>query len=157
MRQIATSRYSFGFWGAKVCSVLNILVGGGFGVVNYVVVGQVLSAVSDYKMSITVGIVIIAIVSYVVSIFGFKIIHTFEKYSWIYTFIIFCVLLAQATPHVDADFKGEDGSSGLVFAGTFLTILAINFCKSRNWEFELSHPRLIILNSKCVWMVLYRC
>lgn len=137
MRQIATSRYSFGFWGAKVCSVLNILVGGGFGVVNYVVVGQVLSAVSDYKMSITVGIVIIAIVSYVVSIFGFKIIHTFEKYSWIYTFIIFCVLLGQATPHVDADFKGEDGSSGLLFAGTFLTILAINFCKPRNRIFEL--------------------
>ncbi|KAH8658531.1 permease for cytosine/purines, uracil, thiamine, allantoin-domain-containing protein [Ilyonectria robusta] len=133
MRQIATSRYSFGFWGAKVCSVLNILVGGGFGVVNYVVVGQVLSAVSDYKMSITVGIVIIAIVSYVVSIFGFKIIHTFEKYSWIYTFIIFCVLLAQATPHVDADLKGEDGSSGLLYAGTFLTILAINFSNSSGW------------------------
>jgi purine-cytosine permease-like protein len=36
MRQIATSRYSFGFWGAKLCGVLNVIVGGGFGVVNYV-------------------------------------------------------------------------------------------------------------------------
>lgn len=85
MRQIATSRYSFGFWGAKLCSVLNIVVGGGFAVVNYVVVGQILSAVSGYTMSITVGIVIIAVISYVVSIFGFRLIHTFEKYSWIYT------------------------------------------------------------------------
>jgi purine-cytosine permease-like protein len=36
LRQIATSRYSFGFWGAKLCSVLNVLIGGGFSVVNYV-------------------------------------------------------------------------------------------------------------------------
>jgi purine-cytosine permease-like protein len=36
LRQIAASRYSFGFWGAKLCSVLNVIVGGGFAVVNYV-------------------------------------------------------------------------------------------------------------------------
>ena len=60
-------------------SVLNVIVGGGFYVVNLVVVGQILSAVSDFTMSITVGIVIIAIVSYVISIFGFRMIHTYEK------------------------------------------------------------------------------
>jgi cytosine/uracil/thiamine/allantoin permease len=30
LRQIAVSRYSFGWWGAKLCSVLAIIVGGGF-------------------------------------------------------------------------------------------------------------------------------
>ena len=29
LRQIATARYSFGFWGAKLCSVLNIIIGAG--------------------------------------------------------------------------------------------------------------------------------
>jgi NCS1 nucleoside transporter family len=133
MRQIATSRYSFGFWGAKLCSILNIVVGGGFAVVNYVVVGQILSAVSDYTMSITVGIIIIAIVSYVVSIFGFKLIHSFEKYSWIYTFILMCVLIGQAAPHVDTSLPGSDGTSGLLYAGTFLTIVAINFSNASGW------------------------
>jgi purine-cytosine permease-like protein len=94
-----------------------------------VVVGQILSAVSDYKMTITVGIVIIAIISYVISVFGFKLIHTFEKFSWIYTFILMLVLIAQAAPHVDPSLPGLDGTSGLGFAGAFLTILAINFCK----------------------------
>lgn len=97
--------------------------------VNYVVVGQILSAVSGYKMSITVGIVIIAVLSYIISLFGFKMIHTFEKYSWIYTFILLCVLIGQAAPHVDANVPGAYGGSGLDFAGTFLTILAIFFCK----------------------------
>lgn len=133
MRQIATSRYSFGFYGAKLCSVLNVVVGGGFAVVNYVVVGQILSAVSDYKMSITVGIVIIAIISYVISIFGFKLIHTFEKYSWIGTFILLLVLIAQAAPHVDTNAPGEDGTSGVAFAGTYLTIIAINFSNASGW------------------------
>ncbi|KAI9830169.1 MAG: hypothetical protein M1819_005846 [Sarea resinae] len=133
LRQIACSRYSFGFYGAKLCSVLNIVVGGGYYVVNLVVVGQILRAVSDYSMSLIVGIVIIAIVSYVISVFGFKVIHSFEKYSWIGTFILMCVLIAQAAPHVDASVPGEDGSSGLIFAGNFLSILAINFSNASGW------------------------
>ncbi|KAG9229073.1 hypothetical protein BJ875DRAFT_489249 [Amylocarpus encephaloides] len=55
LRAIATSRYSFGFYGAKLASLLNIIIGGGFAVVNIVVVGQILSAVSDYKMTLAVG------------------------------------------------------------------------------------------------------
>ena len=107
--------------------MLNVVVGGGFYVVNLVVVGQILSAVSDYTLSITVGIVIVAVSSYLISIFGFRLIHTFEKYSWIGTFIIMAVLLGQVAPYVDSSIPGLDGSSGLSFAGPFLTILAINF------------------------------
>jgi purine-cytosine permease-like protein len=80
-------------------------------------------------MTLTVGIIIIAIISYVISIFGFKLIHTFEKYSWISTFILLLVLIAQAAPYVDTNAPSLDGNSGLAFAGSFLSILAINFCK----------------------------
>lgn len=132
LRQIAVSRYSFGFWGAKLCSILNIIVGGGFFVVNLVVVGEILSAVSDYTMSITVGIVIIAIVSYLVSIFGYRIIHTYEKYSWIVTFILMLVLIGQAAPHVQVDAAGED-PAGLPLAGAFLSIVALTFSNASGW------------------------
>lgn len=81
-------------------------------------------------MTITVGIIIIAILSYLISVFGFKLIHTFEKYSWIGTFILLLVLIGQAAPNIDPTIPGLDGTSGVAFAGTFLTILAINFCKS---------------------------
>ncbi|CAF9943798.1 MAG: hypothetical protein ALECFALPRED_001340 [Alectoria fallacina] len=131
LRQIAASRYSFGFWGAKLCSVLNILVGGGFAVVNIVVCGQILSAVSDYTMTISVGCVIIAIISYVVSVFGFAIIHTFEKYLWTVAFILFCVLIGQAAPHVDPSIPAQ--SSGVALAGTFLSFLALNFSSASGW------------------------
>lgn len=84
-------------------------------------------------MTITVGIIIIAVVSYVISVFGFRIIHTFEKYSWIGTFILMLVLIGQAAPHVDASIPGSDGTSGVQFAGTFLTILAIDFSNASGW------------------------
>ncbi|TVY82928.1 Purine-cytosine permease fcyB, partial [Lachnellula suecica] len=131
LRAIATSRYSFGFYGAKLCSVLNVLVGGGFAVVNVVVVGQILSAVSDYKMTIAVGCVIIAVIGYVISVFGFAIIHTYEKYSWIAAFILMLVLLGQVGDKVDASLPG--GDTGLAFAGSFLSFLAINFSASSGW------------------------
>ena len=131
LRQIACSRYSFGFWGAKLASILNVLVGGGFAVVNVVVCGQILSAVSDYTMTISVGCVIVAVISYVVSVFGFSIIHTYEKYSWIVAFILLCVLLGQAGPHVSASVPAQD--TGLAFAGSFLTFLALNFSSASGW------------------------
>ena len=131
LRQIACSRYSFGFWGAKLASVLNILVGGGFAVVNIVVCGQILSAVSDYTMTISVGCVIVAIISYVVSVFGFAIIHTYEKYSWISAFILLCVLVGQAGPHISSSAPSQ--VSGLSFSATFLTYLTLNFSSASGW------------------------
>src|SRR5271156_676683 len=130
LRQIATARYSFGFYGAKLCSVLNVIINAGFAVVNVVVCGQILSAVSDYTMTIAVGCVIVAVISYLVSVFGFAIIHTYEKYSWIMAFILSCVLLGQAAPHV-SNVPALD--TGLGLAGSFLSFLAINFSSASGW------------------------
>lgn len=131
LRAIATSRYSFGFWGAKLCSVLNVIVGGGFAVVNVVITGQMLSAVSDWNMTVAVGCVIVAVISYVISVFGFAIIHTFEKYSWIISFVLLLVLVGQAAPHVGPSTPGL--GSGLGYAGSWLSFMSINFSSASGW------------------------
>ena len=111
--------------------MLNVIVGGGFAVVNVVVCGQILSAVSDYKMTISVGCVIVAVISYVVSVFGFRIIHTFEKYSWIMAFILLCILVGQAAPHVDPHAPSFD--TGLGLSGSILSFLFLNFSSASGW------------------------
>lgn len=131
LRAIASSRYSFGFYGAKLCSILNVVVGGGFAVVNIVVVGQILAAVSDYTMTIVVGIIIIAIISYIVSIFGFKLIHTWEKYSWIMTFILMCILIGQIAPKMEPSLPST--VSGLNFSGSWLSFFAVCFSSASAW------------------------
>ena len=111
--------------------MLNVLIGGGFAVVNVVVCGQVLSAVSNYTMTISVGCIIITVISYLVSVFGFAIIHTYERYAWFAAFILLCVLVGQASPHINANAPGFD--TGLGFAGSFLTFFAICFSSSSGW------------------------
>ena len=108
-----------------------MVVGGGFAVVNVVVCGQILSAVSDYHMTISVGCVIVAIISYVVSVFGFSIIHTFEKYSWIMGFILGCILVGQAAPHIDP--SAPPFGSGLAQSGSILSIVFLNFSSASGW------------------------
>ena len=98
---------------------------------NVVVVGQILAAVSDYTLSLAVGCIIIAVISYVISVFGFAIIHTYEKYSWIATAIILCVLLGQVAPDIDASVPTLD--TGLGLSGSMLSFLAINFSSTSGW------------------------
>ena len=86
-----------------------------------------LSAVSGYKVYITAGIVGVTIISYVISFFGFHIIHTFEKYSWIPFLAFLLFLVGQTAPHVEVNMPGS--AQGAAFTGAFLTVLAINFCK----------------------------
>lgn len=131
MRSVATSRYSFGFYGAKLCSVLSIVVAGGFGVVNIVTTGQLLSAVSDYTMTVSVGCIIVTVVSYVVSVFGFRWVHTFLKYCWIISFILLLVLVGQAAPHAQSDLPGL--TTGLTHAGLWLSFFSITFSSTAGW------------------------
>ena len=98
---------------------------------NVVVCGQILSAVSDYTMTISVGCVIVAVISYAISVFGFALIHTYEKYAWIPTMILLCILIGQAAPHVSASIPAED--TGLAFSGAFLSFLALNFSSASGW------------------------
>lgn len=82
-------------------------------------------------MTIAVGCIIIAVVSYVVSVFGFAIIHTYERYSWIVSTILMCVLIGQVAPYIEPSLPAED--TGLGLAGSFLSFLAINFSSASGW------------------------
>lgn len=107
------------------------MVNVGFAVVAVVLAGQLLSAVSDYKMTIDVGCVIVCLVAYLVSVGGFGIIQTFEKYMWIAAFILECVLVGQAAPHIATDTPSS--WSGLPLSAAFLTFLAISFAYAAAW------------------------
>lgn len=131
LRAIATSRYSFGFWGAKLCAALGVMVAGGFGVVNIVITGQLLSAVSDYTMTVSVGCMIVTIVSYLVCIFGFRWVHSFLRYCWIVSFILLLVLVGQAAPHAQPSLPGF--STGLAHAGIWLSMFAISVSSTAGW------------------------
>ena len=81
LRQIAVARYSLGIWGAKLCCVLNVLLNIGYATIASIVGGQLLRAVSGERLSLVVGIAVIVLLAFVVSFFGFAVIHNYERYA----------------------------------------------------------------------------
>lgn len=69
-----------GWWPVKLCVLLNLVILIGYSMIGAVVAGQILSAVSSNgSLSVAVGIVITAIVTWVVTTFGIKIFHYYER------------------------------------------------------------------------------
>ncbi|TFK49312.1 cytosine-purine permease [Heliocybe sulcata] len=92
MRAMIQGRYSWGYYGAIIPSALNVFTMQGFLVLNCIVGGQTLAAVSD-NLNDTLGIVIIGIISLVVVFFGYRVLHWYESVAWIPNVIALVVML----------------------------------------------------------------
>ena len=85
-----------GWWPSKIVVILNLIQMIGYSLIDCVVGGQILSAVSpngsmsvavgmladivdDELLLTSVGIVIIAIISWVVATFGIRVFHYYER------------------------------------------------------------------------------
>ncbi|CAK7208877.1 Vitamin B6 transporter [Sporothrix curviconia] len=119
LRTLVVARYSMGYWPSKLCVLLNLVIEIGYGVVDCLVAGLVLSAVSDYRMTVIVGIVISAIITWVIATFGIKWFHTFERYVWIPTVLILFILIGSAGPNFNA--YSSSSGSGAALAGNRLS------------------------------------
>ena len=78
-----------GYWPAKLACFLNLLIMVGYGAIDCIIAGQILSAVSGGTMTIVVGIIIAALVTWLVAFFGMAVFQSFEKYI-IYLDLRFC-------------------------------------------------------------------
>lgn len=68
-----------GYYPSKICYLLNLVIMLGYGMIDCVIGGQVLSAVSGGRMTVIVGIVVVAIVTWVVAAFGMRIFQMYER------------------------------------------------------------------------------
>ncbi|CAF2843236.1 unnamed protein product [Rotaria sp. Silwood2] len=92
LRTMIFSRYSWGYYGASIISISNVIASIGWAAVNSITGAQTLRVVFNDSLPIAVGIIIIAIISMIVSFIGYKWIHAYERYSWIPVFIGYCIL-----------------------------------------------------------------
>ncbi|KAI0319137.1 cytosine-purine permease [Amylostereum chailletii] len=100
MRQMCISRYTFGYYGAAVPSVLSLVNAFGFSILNCILGGQTLASVSDGNLSWTVGIVIIAAISLLVSFCGIRFLAWFERLVWIAALVVFAVASGVGGKHL---------------------------------------------------------
>ncbi|KAM5536808.1 hypothetical protein V8D89_009526, partial [Ganoderma adspersum] len=93
MRSMVQSRFSWGYYGAIIPSVLNVLSMEGYLVLNTIVGGQTLAEVSDH-LNPTLGIVIIAVISLIITFCGCQVLHWYELVIWVPNLVAFIVMLA---------------------------------------------------------------
>ena len=123
-RAMVLARYIMGWWPAKLIVILNLIVLLGYCLIDAVIAGQILSAVSpNGSMSVIVGIVIVAIITWSITTFGYSVFHWYERYSWLPQLIVLCILAGVAGPRFDL----ETSSSGdrLTIIGNRLSFFSL--------------------------------
>ncbi len=133
LRQVAVARYALGIWGAMICAALNVVVNVGYATIAAIVAGQLLRAVSGGSMSLVVGILVIDIVAFIVSFFGYGVIHHYERYAWIIAFILLCALYGQSYHYFTRTPGENQGLSGIDHSGACLTYFAVIFGVCCSW------------------------
>ncbi|PNS13954.1 Purine-cytosine permease fcyB [Sphaceloma murrayae] len=101
-RSMVLARYSMGWYPSKLVVILNLIVLLGYALIDAVIAGQILSAVSPGgSMSTIVGIVITSAITWVVTTFGYSIFHYYERFSWLPQLIVLSILAGVAGPRFD--------------------------------------------------------
>ena len=77
------------------------------------------------------GIIVIAAATFLVTIFGYKIVHMYERYSWIPSFIIFLIVLGEFAH--SGKFENLPMGSGKAEAGAALSFAASVFGFATGW------------------------
>ncbi|KAI0506886.1 purine-cytosine permease [Xylaria bambusicola] len=92
LRQMVLSRFYFGYYGVKFVACFNILSCIGWSAVNVIVGAQLLHAI-NHDVPGYAGILIIALSTLIICAFGYRLVHVYEHWSWIPSFIIFLIVL----------------------------------------------------------------
>src|SRR5213080_3713980 len=100
LRQMTISRFAFGWVGGIIMALFNVAACIGWSVVNVIIGGQLISSLSNGAIPSWVGILIIAVLTTLVSIYGYRYVHRYERYAWIPMSIIFAIMVVVAAPHL---------------------------------------------------------
>ncbi|HEY7350731.1 MAG TPA: cytosine permease [Ktedonobacterales bacterium] len=119
LAQMPLSRFAFGLQGARLPAIFNALACIGWSAVNALIGSQIIVTWSAEAIPQWAALLFLAIVTTVVSVFGYFIVHRYERFAWILMFILFgYVFIASAGKfNLDAVGAGALGDGLLLFSG----------------------------------------
>lgn len=130
LRQMVLSRFWFGWWGVKLIAIFNVLACIGWSSVNSIVGAQLIHTVNNDVPGFA-GVLIIAFCTMIVCFFGYKVVHAYEFYSWIPSFIIFVIVLGVFAH--SGDFVNIPWETGTSEMGNVLSFGATVYGFATGW------------------------
>ena len=125
-RTMVLTRYIMGWWPTKLVIVLTLIILLGYSLLDVIIAGQILSAVStNGNLSIVVGIVITAVITWVVTTFGYSIFHQYERYAWLPQVIVNMILAGAAGSSFDLSANPSADLDDLTIAGNRLSFFSL--------------------------------
>ena len=161
LRQVAISRYSFGWYPSKIIAALNVVEQLGWSSVGSITGGLALSAVSDGHVSLVLGVIIVAVLGLIFSFVGLRGVLWYESWAWAIFFVIFMIMYGE-TAHL-ADAKTPSALTGETLSGTVLTLLAVVYGSSASWssivsDYYVHYPintsktKVFLLTTTGIWL-----
>ena len=130
LRQQILSRYFTGNIMGRVFALFNVISCIGWNAINILPCVQIFSALGPLPP--WAGCLILVIITCFVALFGYKVIHTYEKYSWIPNFIIYLIMIARLTK--SGNFTWGHMDQGTAEAGHVLSFIATIFGFVAGWS-----------------------
>ncbi|KAJ7643966.1 purine-cytosine permease [Roridomyces roridus] len=116
LRTMIITRYSSGYVGCTIYSILNILTQLGFSTTAVILGGQTLASINPGTLPLVAGVVIVGVGSLIPCFIGYNMVHHYERYAWMVLFIVMLFLLglgARAGYEIDAQKPFEDTGKSL--------------------------------------------
>lgn len=82
LRTMIITRFSSGYVGCTIYSILNILTQLGFSTTAVILGGQTLASINPGTLPLVVGIIIVGICSLIPCFVGYHMVHYYERYAW---------------------------------------------------------------------------
>jgi NCS1 nucleoside transporter family len=99
LAQMPLSRFSFGYYGAILPAIFNALACIGWSAVNVVIGSSLLVAWSAGSIPFWAALLILATITTLVSVFGYFIVHRYERFAWIPMFLLFGYVFFASAAH----------------------------------------------------------
>src|SRR5207247_4245921 len=131
LRSMTISRFSFGWVGGIIMALFNVAACIGWSAVNVIVGAQLVVALSGGAIPLWAGIIAIAILTTLVSIYGYRYVHRYERYAWIPMAIMFAIIVVIATPHFSAI---ATKNTGLAEVAAFITFGGAIYGFATGWS-----------------------
>jgi len=130
LRQMVLSRFWFGWWGVKLIAIFNILACLGWSAVNSIAGAQLIAAVNSDVPGYA-GILIISFCTLFVTLFGYKVVHAYEFWSWVPATIVFFITLGVFAH--SGDFVAIPMGFGTSELGSVLSVGSIVYGFATGW------------------------
>ena len=130
LRQMTITRFSFGWIGASIMAIFNVITCIGWSVVNVIVGGQLVQALSGGAIPSWLGILGITVLTTIVSLYGYRYVHRYERYAWIPMVLIFLTIAIVNVPQATVV---TAKSSGLAYLASLLSFGGATYGFAAGW------------------------